>query len=55
MMSGCKKKEKLHFILPIMRNDKNYLRLGVEQVVVEGSELGCVVCMFAHHQQLHDG
>ncbi len=54
MMSGYKKK-KLHFMIQIMRHNKNYLRLGVEQVVVEGSELGCVVCMFVHHQQLRDG
>jgi hypothetical protein len=50
MMSGCKKKEKLYFMIQIMRNDMNYLRLGVEQVVVEGSEFECFVYKFEHHR-----
>ncbi len=48
------KKEKLYFIVQIIRNNKKYLRLGVVQVVVEESELGYFVCRFVHRQQLDD-
>jgi len=34
---------------------REYLRLGVVLVVVEGIELECFVYKFEHHQQQHDG
>ena len=45
--------ELAHYILeknPILKIQN--LRLGVVQVVVEGSEPGCFECRFEHHQVL---